>query len=99
MCWIWYVFYVVVFNNKQKLIMIIYFISGVVRAVNKSTGDIYITTPVTSDILKHVNQFRLGKVDLPYTFYTEGTQNPKYVCVRQDSVLNENVYRQHKVML
>lgn len=71
---------------------------GVVRAVNKSTGDIYITTPVTSDILKHVNQFRLGKVDLPYTFYTEGTQNPKYVCVRQDSVLNENVYREHKVM-
>jgi len=78
--------------------MIIYFILGVVRAVNKSTGDIYVTTPVTSDALKHVNQFRLGRSKLPYTFYTEGTQNPKYVCMKQDSVLNENVCRKYKVM-
>jgi len=74
MCWIWYAFYVlVVFNNKQKLTMIIYFISGVVRAVNKSTGNIYISTPVIPDLLKHVNQFRLGNVNLPNTFYMEGT--------------------------
>ncbi|XP_026805972.1 polynucleotide 5'-hydroxyl-kinase nol9 [Rhopalosiphum maidis] len=71
---------------------------GVVRIVNKSTGDIYITTPVTPDILKHVNQFRLGNVNLPYTFYTEGTQNPKYVCIKQDNILNENVTRHYKVM-
>ena len=78
--------------------IIICFILGVVRIVNKSTGDIYITTPVTPDILRHVNQFRLGNVNLPYTFYTEGTQNPKYVCIKQDNILNENVTRHYKVM-
>ncbi|KAF0758813.1 polynucleotide 5'-hydroxyl-kinase nol9-like, partial [Aphis craccivora] len=44
---------------------------GVVRAVNKSTGNIYISTPVIPDLLKHVNQFRLGNVNLPNTFYME----------------------------
>jgi len=53
--------------------MIIYFILGVVRAVNKSTGNIYIITPVIPDLLKHINQFRLGNVNLPNTFYMEGT--------------------------
>lgn len=75
-----------------------YFILGVVRIVNKSTGDIFITTPVIPDILRHVNQLRLGNVSLPYTFYTEGTENPKYVSVKQDNILNEKVARHYKVM-
>lgn len=99
MCWIWYVFYVVIiFNNIQKLNIINNFILGVVRVVNKSTGDIFITTPVTPDVLRHVNQLRLGNVSLPYTFYTEGTENPKYVSAKQDSILNEKVARHYKVM-
>ncbi|KAL4096960.1 hypothetical protein QTP88_021824 [Uroleucon formosanum] len=71
---------------------------GVVRVVNKSTGDIFITTPVTPDLLRHVNQLRLGNINLPYTFYTEGTENPKYVSVKQDNILNEKVARHYKVM-
>ncbi|XP_022178360.1 polynucleotide 5'-hydroxyl-kinase nol9 [Myzus persicae] len=71
---------------------------GVVRIVNKSTGDIFITTPVTPDILRRVNQLRLGNVNLPYTFYTEGTENPKYVSAKQDNILNEKVARHYKVI-
>lgn len=99
MCWIWCVFHVVIIlNNIQKLNIINYFILGVVRVVNKSTGDIFITTPLTPDKLRHVNQLRLGNINLPYTFYTEGTENPKYVSAKQDNILNEKVARHYKVM-
>jgi len=72
---------------------------GVVRNVNKSTGDIFIITPVKSNLLNRVNQFRLGIVSLPTTFYTKGTQISKYVCVKQDNIFNENITRHYKVML
>lgn len=77
---------------------IINFISGFVRNVNKSTGDVFIITPVTLNILNRVNHIRLGNVYLPPTFYTKGTQTSKYVCVKQNNIFNENVTRHYKVM-
>lgn len=74
------------------------FVSGVVRCVNKSKGDIFVTTPVPSNCLNRVNQFRLGNINLPSAFYTKGTQMPKYVCVKQDNIFNENITRHYKVM-
>lgn len=55
-------------------------------------------TPVTYNLLYRVNQFRLGKVLLPITFYTKGSQISKYVCVKQDNIFNENITRHYKVM-
>lgn len=72
---------------------------GVVRCVNKSTGDVFVVTPVALDLLYLVNQFRIGNVHLPSTFYTKGTQTVKYVCVNQDNIFNENITRHYKVML
>jgi len=71
---------------------------GVVRSVNKSTGDVFVVTPVASDLLIRVNQFKLCNVSLPATFYTKSTQIPKYVGVHQDSIFNEKVTRHYKVM-
>lgn len=95
MCWIWYVLF---FSYKKGIIFIFIFILGVVRNINKSTGDIFVTTPVAPDLLKHVNQFNLGNINLPYTFYTKGTQISKFVCVKQDNIFNEDVTRHYKVM-
>lgn len=78
---------------------IITFILGVVRSVNKSTGDLYIATPVPLETLIRVNQFRLNSVYLPTAFYTKGTQIPKYVCAKQDNIFNEKVTRNYKVMV
>lgn len=74
------------------------YISGIVRCVNKSTGDIFVATPVAPRLLDGINQIRLGYVYLPSTFYTEGTRTPKYVCVKQDNIFNEYITRHYKVM-
>lgn len=59
----------------------------------------FVITPVLPDLLKRVNQFKLGNVCLPSTFYTKGTQTSKYVGVKQNNIFNENVTRHYKVML
>lgn len=74
------------------------FILGVVRSVNKSTGDVFVVTPVASDLLIRVNRFKLCNVNLPTTFYTKGTQIPKYVGTKQDNIFNEKVTRHYKII-
>lgn len=76
----------------------IFYILGIVRNINKSTGDMFVITPVAPDLLYRVNQFRLGNVHLPTTFYTNGSQISKYVCVKQNNIFNENITRHYKVM-
>lgn len=80
------------------MIYVIVFISGIVRSVNKFKGDIFVTTPVPLHCLNRVNLFKIANINLPLAFYTKGTQMPKYVCVKQDNIFNENITRQYKVM-
>jgi hypothetical protein len=88
-----YLFYLF-FLQHCKLFLFL----GVVRNINKSTGDIFVITPVAPNLLKYVNQFNLGNINLPYTFYTKGTQISKFVSVKQDNIFNEDVTRHYKVM-
>lgn len=80
---------------KNKIIIFL----GVVRSINKSTGDIYVVTPVAPNLLNCVNEIQLCNISLPTSFYTIGSQISKYVCKKHDSIFNENVTRQYKVML
>jgi len=100
MHWIWYVinYFSSVFNDAY-VIVFFFLILGIVRSINKSTGDVFIVTPVASESLIRVNQFRLSNINLPTTFYLKGTQIPKYVCAKQDNNFNEKVIRHYKVML
>lgn len=63
-----------------------------------STGDLYINTPVKLDTLINVNQLRLGKLNLPATFYIKGLTILRYISTKQDNIFNESVTRHYKIM-
>lgn len=98
MCGIWYVF--ILFSKCLIILIFVVFFSGIVRNVNISTGDIYVITPVSPDLLNCVNHFKFWTHKyLPSTFFSVGTTVSKYCNVKQDNIFNENVSRHYKIML